>query len=1007
MDLENFITKDGDYDFVLVALRSVDFGKENPSYQVITWHLPEDQQTKFDNRHRLLIEETGHGRFNHHTLVKIHRFLADVCSQFLSIKNIMEFLKNENFDLVLFDSIDICSLLTVEKLGKRFVSFLPMQLSFIDFALPSAPLSYAPIFGSGLTDQMDFWGRVKNFLLFFDFSMKQREILSQYDSTIQEHFAEGSRPVLSDLLLKAELWFVNSDFALDFARPLFPNTVYVGSLLDKPVQPIPQDLENFITQFGDSGFVLVALGSIATLHQTKEMIKEMNSAFARLPQGVLWTCKDSLWPKEVTLAPNVKIMDWLPQTDLLAHPSIRLFVTHGGINSVNEAIQHGVPMVGIPFFGDQPENMVRVEAKNIGVSVQRQTLKAEMFALTMKEVIEDKRYKSAAMAAKNIRHSHPLTPAQRLVGWINHILQTGGAAHLKPYAFRQPWHEQYLLDVFLFLLGLTLGTLWLCVKVLGAVTRCLSGVRKGGSHYIVMSRVSQILHGGGHNVTKLLYENDYISGFKLSQKEDAHLHDTGHIHFLSGQYNNMESPPSCKTLDDFCSPVACVALSGQKGSFRMEKTSYQVINWSLPEDQQKKFDNRYRLLIEELGHGRYEHNSIVKIHQFFGDVCSHFLSRKDIMEFLKNENFDLVLLDSFDFCSLLTVEKLGKRFVSFFPVQFSLMDFVLPSAPLSYAPVYGSSLTDQMDFWDRVKNLLMFFDFSMKQRKILSQYDSTIQEHFAEGSRPVLSDLLLKAELWFVNSDFALDFARPLFPNTVYVGGLLDKPVQPIPQDLQNFITQFGDSGFVLVALGSVVSLHQTKEIIKEMNSAFARLPQGVLWTCKNSLWPKDVTLAPNVKIMDWLPQTDLLAHPSIRLFVTHGGMNSVNEAIQHGVPMVGIPFFGDQPENMVRVEAKNIGVSVQLQTLKAEMFALTMKEVIEDKRYKSAAMAAKIIRHSHPLTPAQRLVDWINHILQTGGAAHLKPFVFRQPWHEQYLLDVLLFLLALTLGTLWLCVKT
>ncbi|XP_076772248.1 UDP-glucuronosyltransferase 3A2-like [Arvicanthis niloticus] len=178
---------------------------------------------------------------------------------------------------------------------------------------------------------------------------------------------------------------------------------------------------------------------------------------------------------------------------------------------------------------------------------------------------------------------------------------------------------------------------------------------------------------------------------------------------------------------------------------------------------------------------RFGHQTIVKVYRNFGNLCSHLLSKKNIMEFLQNENFDLVLLNSLDFCSLLVVEKLGKRFVSFYPGQFSFMDVGLPS-PLSYVPVYGSGLTDQMDFWGRVKNFLMFFDFSMKQREILSQYDSTIQEHFAEGPRPVLSDLLLKAELWFVNSDFALDFARPLFPNTVYVGGLLDKPVQPIPQ---------------------------------------------------------------------------------------------------------------------------------------------------------------------------------------------------------------------------------
>lgn len=87
-------------------------------------------------------------------------------------------------------------------------------------------------------------------------------------------------------------------------------------------------------------------------------------------------------------------------------------------------------------------------------------------------------YKSAAVAASIIRRSHPLTPAQRLVGWIDHILQTGGAAHLKPHAFQQPWYEQYLLDIFLFLLGVTLGTVWLCGKLLGLVIRGLCGAGK-------------------------------------------------------------------------------------------------------------------------------------------------------------------------------------------------------------------------------------------------------------------------------------------------------------------------------------------------------------------------------------------------------------------------------------------------------------------------------------------------------------------------------------------------
>ena len=82
------------------------------------------------------------------------------------------------------------------------------------------------------------------------------------------------------------------------------------------------------------------------------------------------------------------------------------------------------------------------------------------------------------MAARAIRRSHPLTSTQRLVGWVDHILQTGEGALLKPHAFEQPWHVQNLLDVLLFLLGFTLGTLWLLKKVLRLMLRSLGGTWK-------------------------------------------------------------------------------------------------------------------------------------------------------------------------------------------------------------------------------------------------------------------------------------------------------------------------------------------------------------------------------------------------------------------------------------------------------------------------------------------------------------------------------------------------
>ena len=62
------------------------------------------------------------------------------------------------------------------------------------------------------------------------------------------------------------------------------------------------------------------------------------------------------------------------------------------------------------------------------------------------------------------------------------------------------------------------------------------------------------------------------------------------------------------------------------------------------------------------------------------------------------------------------------------------------------------------------------------------------------------------------------------------------------------------------------------------------------------------------VKVSSWLPQNDVLGHPKTRLFIGHAGMNGMLEAGYHGVPMICVPFFGDQFENSVA--AKHFGVA-------------------------------------------------------------------------------------------------
>jgi len=68
-------------------------------------------------------------------------------------------------------------------------------------------------------------------------------------------------------------------------------------------------------------------------------------------------------PPEV--APNVRVMTWLPQNDLLANDRVRLFISHGGFNSLIEAVYHAKPVIVFPILFDQPDNAAVVRAKGI------------------------------------------------------------------------------------------------------------------------------------------------------------------------------------------------------------------------------------------------------------------------------------------------------------------------------------------------------------------------------------------------------------------------------------------------------------------------------------------------------------------------------------------------------------------------------------------------------------------------------------------------------------------
>ena len=62
--------------------------------------------------------------------------------------------------------------------------------------------------------------------------------------------------------------------------------------------------------------------------------------------------------------------------------------------------------------------------------------------------------------------------------------------------------------------------------------------------------------------------------------------------------------------------------------------------------------------------------------------------------------------------------------------------------------------------------------------------------------------------------------------------------------------------------------------------------------------------------------------HKNCRAFITHGGLNSLQEAIYHGVPVLGLPFGADQFANLIK--GVNDGYAIQLDWTEVNEKSLT-----------------------------------------------------------------------------------
>ncbi len=250
-----------------------------------------------------------------------------------------------------------------------------------------------------LYDSMAIWGhviaeiyKIPSFCTVATFALP----LSAKRETFQQHDV-----VIDDVTLKA-MEFLKRNYDIDLSLHQTLGAYGKNNIVFTAKELNPEMRETYPEQFFYSGAMIRAASSAFTLNL--EEIKNSGKKIVTMTLGTILLNEDPSvlnWYKAViealkdsietililavgneenkkilgAIPDNVHLFSYIPQTDILKYSD--LFITHAGMNSVNEALHFGVPMILIPHSKDQFVNAKRVEEMNLGIVVDKNEVTAE------------------------------------------------------------------------------------------------------------------------------------------------------------------------------------------------------------------------------------------------------------------------------------------------------------------------------------------------------------------------------------------------------------------------------------------------------------------------------------------------------------------------------------------------------------------------------------------------------------------------------------------------------
>lgn len=284
----------------------------------------------------------------------------------------------------------------------------------------------------------------------------------------------------------------------------------------------------------------------------------------------------------------------------------------------------------------------------------------------------------------------------------------------------------------------------------------------------------------------------------------------------------------------------------------------------------------------------------------------------------------------------------------------------------------------------------------MLQRRYYRKYFPNAKRSFDEMHESV--------SIIFMNTHISTSTTpRSYMPNVVEIGGIHLPKNKKLPQDIQNFIESAND-GVILFSMGAALKASQwPAEKCEAFLKAFGKLKQKVIWNNDIKSLPN---MPKNVMIKAHLPeyQYTILSHKNAKLFIGHGGLVGMTDALSTGIPILILPIFNhDQKLNKAQILERGNGLHIKYSNITEESLTATINELINNPKYRENAKIIANRFNDRPMTPQESVVYWIEYAARHQGGHHLKSkpalemnyFALRS-WDSYLTIDLILLILTI-----------